>query len=74
MENKPEFDEVDLNRIYNALNYYCLEVGDNCLGGEKELLATKELRDYIGKILDEEPEDPGCGSDCCGTSCICHAR
>ena len=53
MENKPEFDEVDLNRIYNALNYYCLEVGDNGPGGERELRATQELRDYIGKMLDE---------------------
>jgi ribosome maturation factor RimP len=51
MENKPEFDEVDLNRIYNALNYYCLEVGDNGPGGERELRATQELRDYIGKML-----------------------
>lgn len=54
----PNFDEIDLNRIYNALNYYCLEVGDNGPGGERELRATKELRDYIGKMLDDEPEEP----------------
>lgn len=54
----PNFDEIDLNRIYNALNYYCLEVGDNGPGGEIELRATKELRDYIGKMLDDEPEEP----------------
>lgn len=54
----PNFDEIDLNRIYNALNYYCLEVGDNGPGGERELQATKELRDYIGKMLDDEPEEP----------------
>ena len=59
MTNKPhfEFDEVDLNRLYNALNYYSREVGDNGPGGEKELRAVKELRDYIGKVLDGGQEN-----------------
>ena len=70
MANKPEFDEVDLNRLYAALEYQLNFAGPP----RAEVRALMELRDRIGEMLEGEEEDPGCGSDCCGASCICHAR
>lgn len=69
MENKLELDEVDLNLIYAALEYQLKRSVDVEL-----VRALKELRNRIGEMLDGEEGDPGCGSDCCGASCICHAR
>jgi len=50
MENKLQFDETDLNRLYEALVIQ-IETFEDDPDWEEELVALVELRDRIGKIL-----------------------
>jgi hypothetical protein len=71
MENKLDLDEVDLNRLYEALvtqieTYNCARAGgrrpmfnEELEALNEELEALKELRDRIGKMLDGEEEPVG---------------
>ena len=64
MENKLDLDEVDLNRLYEALvtqieTYNCARAGGPHPMFNEELEALKELRDRIGKMLDGEEEPVG---------------
>lgn len=64
MENKPEFDEVDLNRLYESISkqieaYNCASTGGPHPRFNQELEALKELRNRIGKMLDGEEEPVG---------------
>jgi hypothetical protein len=49
--NKPQFDEADLNRLYEALIH---RIADHRAGVERvtpeELDALRELRDRIGRM------------------------
>lgn len=58
MANKPEFDEVDLNRLYEALVTQIETYGSDP-DWKEELVALKELRDRVGKMLDGEEEPVG---------------
>ena len=55
MANKPEFDEIDLNRLYAALEYQLNFAGPP----RAEVRALMELRDRIGEMLDGEEEPVG---------------
>lgn len=46
--NEPQFDEVDLNRLYAALDYQL----DHMAPPRNEVQALIELRDRIGRMLD----------------------
>jgi hypothetical protein len=50
--NEPQFDEVDLNRLYDALVH---RIADHRSGVERveleELDALRELKDRIGRML-----------------------
>ena len=47
-----QFDEIDLNRLYEALVTQ-IETYNGDVDWSKELVALVELRDRIGKMLDE---------------------
>lgn len=55
MENKLELDEVDLNRLYAALEFKLNFPGTP----RAEVQALIELRDRIGEMLDGEEEPVG---------------
>ena len=47
-----QFDEIDLNRLYEALVTQ-IETYNGDVDWSEELVALVELRDRIGKMLDE---------------------
>jgi hypothetical protein len=47
-----QFDEIDLNRLYEALVTQ-IETYNGDADWSEELVALVELRDRIGKMLDE---------------------
>ena len=51
--NEPQFDEVDLNRLYEALEYQLLRF-ENDLDWYEEVPAIRELKDRIGQMLDAQ--------------------
>ena len=58
MENKLDLDEVDLNRLYESISkqieaYNCARPGGPHPRFNEELEALKELRNRIGRMLDE---------------------
>ncbi len=64
MANKPKFDEVDLNRLYDSLSiaieaYNCARPGGPHPRFNEELEALIEFRDRIGEMLDGEEEPVG---------------
>jgi len=74
MENKLSFDEVELNYILEAVQFLAEQKASG--GDPHRAVYTAELENIEERILHflGEEEDAGCGEDCCGASCICHAR
>jgi len=41
---------------------------------EADVADMARVNELLTEDEDEEEEDAGCGEDCCGASCICHAQ